>query len=170
MKHYQFKTYHQNELETWLDKKTNISEFIRDTLDDVRTGVLATRAELETKEKIETAKLAILESKATRCKDSESLKLRKLEAETEILEQELNYHYTFKNSPSKKARSAIKRGIENRAENTTDYLIKKTGADYIGVCLKCDWFSTELSPTEFSCQHQLDSHLIEKHEKGLFVQ
>lgn len=65
------------------------------------------------KAELEQTKLEIHKAKAQRIKEKESLLLRKLEAETELKERELQYYNTFGKPPTPQATQAIKHGIEN---------------------------------------------------------
>ena len=135
---------------------------------------------LSAKERREEAQAQIAQAKANRIKDKESLLLRKLEAETELVERQLNYSNTFESNPSYQAKTAMKKGIEQKYYNhgqsnitetiqkKKNFYIEKQNYGYIGKCIICKNCETDLCSTGYEAERDIELHLELIHETGLY--
>ena len=149
-------------------------------IEDILDNGIENKSYLSAKERREVAQAKISEAKADRVKDKESLHLRKLEAETELLERQLNYSNNFGSFPSNQAKSAMKKGIERNYSNygqqnitetiqpKKNHYIEKQNFGYVGKCIVCKKFETDLCSTGYEAEGDIELHLESVHKTGLF--
>lgn len=135
---------------------------------------------LSAKERKEEALAQIAEAKATRVIDKESLGLRKLEAETELVERQLTFDNTFGSPASKQAKIAMRKGINGKyygdSPNVSEtiqpkknFFIEKQEFGYVGKCRTCLNFETNLCSTGYEAEGDIELHLESVHQKELYV-
>ena len=127
--HHHIRIEQDSDLENWLQSKNNVEPFIRETLEQVRTGKLGEIMEHESKQQIE------LEYK--------KLRNEKLKLDIKIKEKELSYYDTFHKAPSSEAKEAMKdKAFRELKEDEINLIVKLITLENVFdgcriTCLEC---------------------------------
>ena len=138
MKKYQFKTY-EDPLQDFLETQSNISEFIRNILDDYRTGKLMHSENASIKEQLEQEKLIEKQNKNS----VHETQKRKLEAETKIVEYHADNLDVVGGTPSSQAKKAMAHYTHKKLNGFNEYVQRK---------YKIEYFQNDTKPYKALCQ------------------
>lgn len=151
------------------DKK-ELQKLTKQVVIDYITNNTKPEMYLDPDSEFKLARAQIIKAKAEFIAKKEELQTKKLDLETRILSRQVEYQDNFDAEPSNQAKSAIKKGIEQRDlteqeyENVTKYItLKNHNFKWIATCDICK--DGETYDTRHDAINEMIRHLTTEHTK-----